>query len=448
MADATKIPFANLGIPEHLESKLDPNAPPKALKAMAMGLVPLSPDVQLPVLYVLATMEVPGLRKAAIRTLQKMPVRMIQDNLNMRTHAKVAEFIANFREPDPGLDERIAMLRVANDRTVALVAARAGPGLCEMLARNHERLLMSPEVFVSLHGNPDCSDALLARAESFLRMQGALPDVPAQRPFQAREPEEEAPVEDVVSAPAPVVEAVAAVAPAAPDAPERTGAATTETPSGIDLMAEVEAALRGEQSPSFVAAQEQSLAAFDLASIKHGEGFEDVGMSRFNFDFADLKDTFSWELTGDLESKSYEERNQVAESLEVRLQNMTVGQKIKLAYLGNKAVRSRLIRDRNKVVASAVVRSGRLSDTEVESFAGNKNLDGEVIREICNNNEWTRKYPVKVALINNPKTPVAQAVSMVSQMQKRDLLQLTRNRNVPSVITQAALRLYKQKYNR
>ncbi len=457
MAAPPKIPYAKLGIPAQLEDRLHPEAPKKALMAMAKGLMPMAPDVQLPVLYVLATMDSAALRKAAVKTLGRIPAKMVSDTISMRTHPKVLEFIAEFREPERALDERIGMLRSANDRTVALIAARADASLCDMLTRNHERLLMSPGVFVALYNNPACSDAHIARAESFLRMQDAMPEVPARRPFAG--PEDEAPAAEAAPAPAAPAPAPAGggldqagpepVAPVAPAAAAPSGPLAVEQDAGpIDLMAEIEAALRGEQSPTLVAAQERSLSTFDADAITHGEGFEDLGLSAFSFDFEDVADSFSFDLTGDMESKSYDERTEAAQSIDAKIRDMTVGQKIKLAYLGNKEVRSRLIRDRNKVVAGAVVRSGRLSDQEVATYAANKNLDGEVIREIASNREWIRKYPVKVALVNNPKTPVAQAVAMVSQMQKRDLLQLTRNRNVPSVVTQAAMRLFKQKYNR
>jgi len=93
-----------------------------------------------------------------------------------------------------------------------------------------------------------------------------------------------------------------------------------------------------------------------------------------------------------------------------------------------------------------VVKSGRMSDGEIVSVAGNRNLDSDVLREVAMNGEWTRKYPVKVALVNNPKTPVAMAMAMVSQLQKKELQALLRNHNVPSVVTQTAQRLYRQKH--
>jgi hypothetical protein len=124
---------------------------------------------------------------------------------------------------------------------------------------------------------------------------------------------------------------------------------------------------------------------------------------------------------------------------------MSVGKKLKLAYLGNKSVRSLLIRDRNKLVSVAVVKSGRLTDAEVLAHAGNRNLPDEALREIATNREWTRKYPVKVALVNNPKCPPSVSLSLVSQLQIKDLASLSRNRNVSSVVFTLAGKLAKQK---
>jgi len=107
-----------------------------------------------------------------------------------------------------------------------------------------------------------------------------------------------------------------------------------------------------------------------------------------------------------------------------------------------------LIRDNNSLVAAAVVKSGRCSEGEVKDFAGNRNLHNDVLREIAMNKEYTRKYPVKVALTNNPKTSIPVAMSFINSLQKQDLLSLTRNKNVPGVITQTALRLYKSKFQK
>ena len=77
--------------------------------------------------------------------------------------------------------------------------------------------------------------------------------------------------------------------------------------------------------------------------------------------------------------------------------------KIKLAYKGNKEARSILIRDTNKSVAVAVVKSGRLTDGEVASYAGNRNLADDGLRD--KHQQCIHSHPVKVALVNNPASP-------------------------------------------
>ena len=70
----------------------------------------------------------------------------------------------------------------------------------------------------------------------------------------------------------------------------------------------------------------------------------------------------------------------------------------------------------------------------------------DVIREIANNSEFMRKYSVKVALVNNPKTPRGKAISLIASLHKRDLQQLMRNKNVPSAVRKMAMQRFKEKY--
>lgn len=440
------IPYAKLGVPEALEARVAPHAPLQGRLALARGLVPIAPEAQLGVLYLLAADPEPQVAKAARAALNELPTKLLLGLISVKTHPKILEYLADQRPPEGPLDERLGMLRVCNDRTTELIAARADAGLCEQLCRNHERLLMTPGVFVALHANPACAEVHLNSAEAFLRMQQAMPSVPARRPFLSAIDEDDGLPPAPAPAPAPRAAPAAARAPEAraPSAPP----ADPLTPAApkIDLMAEIEAALRGERSPAFLAAEETGLDMFDLKRVTPQGRDADIGA--FRFDFADEADSFSWDLTQESGGSGDDDEGTTKStaSIERRIAEMSVGKKIKLAFLGNKEARAILIRDRNRVVAGAVVKSGRLTEQEVSSFAGNKNLDSEVIREIVANKEWTRKYPVKVALVNNPKTPVSEAVAMVSQLQKKDLMMLTRNRNVPSVVGAAAVRLFRTKY--
>ncbi|MFQ5669978.1 MAG: hypothetical protein ACE5HD_05595 [Acidobacteriota bacterium] len=125
-----------------------------------------------------------------------------------------------------------------------------------------------------------------------------------------------------------------------------------------------------------------------------------------------------------------------------RIQNMNVPQKIELAFKGTREERAILIRDQIKAVSTAVLKSPKLTETEVESFAGMRNLVEEVIRRIAEHREWTKNYAVIHALCKNPKTPVRQALPMLTRLNNRDLKMLGCDRNVGEVIRNTARKYY------
>ena len=132
-------------------------------------------------------------------------------------------------------------------------------------------------------------------------------------------------------------------------------------------------------------------------------------------------------------------------SLFALVQKMNVMQKIKLARMGNKEARGLLIRDRNKIVASAAIRSPKITHQEVEGFAKARNVSDEVLRIISNNRDWTRGYGVKVALATNPKCPVPTAMKFVNYLQEKDLRAIMKSKDVPSPIATHARRLLEKK---
>ena len=120
-------------------------------------------------------------------------------------------------------------------------------------------------------------------------------------------------------------------------------------------------------------------------------------------------------------------------------------QKIKLARIGGKEARSMLIRDRNRIVSSAVLASPKLTETEVIAYAQNKSISDDMLRIISNNREWTKNYQVKLALTMNPKTPTPQAVKFMNYLQDRDLRKLMKSRDVPNNVSAYARRLLTKK---
>jgi hypothetical protein len=128
-----------------------------------------------------------------------------------------------------------------------------------------------------------------------------------------------------------------------------------------------------------------------------------------------------------------------------RIGTMSVMQKIKLARMGNKEARGLLIRDKNKIVATAAIRSPRINDSEIAAYAKSRNLCDDVIRVIASNREWTRTYQVKLGLATNPKCSTPTAMKFLNHLQDRDLRQIMKSKDVPSAISTHARRLLTKK---
>jgi hypothetical protein len=122
---------------------------------------------------------------------------------------------------------------------------------------------------------------------------------------------------------------------------------------------------------------------------------------------------------------------------------LNTAQKVIMALKGSREQRTVLVRDPNRMVATAVLGSPRLTEAEVESFAGMRNISDEILRQIGMHRDWTKKYAVVANLVKNPRTPIGVSLSMVSRLNPRDIRGLTTDRNVPEVIRKQAQKFIK-----
>jgi hypothetical protein len=161
---------------------------------------------------------------------------------------------------------------------------------------------------------------------------------------------------------------------------------------------------------------------------------------------ASLPEDLLKEEEGEDEPRTAEEAEELNKKKLTMLQmlsSLTSGQKVALAQKGNKTVRMTLIKDPNKMVATAAIKNPGINAQEVMMVAGNRGVCDDVIRIIAQNAEWTRNYPIKVALVNNPKTPLGLALKFLPHLRPNDLKSLSMNKNVASALAQAARRLTK-----
>jgi len=132
-------------------------------------------------------------------------------------------------------------------------------------------------------------------------------------------------------------------------------------------------------------------------------------------------------------------------SLHSVISSLNVAQKVALAIKGNREAREILVRDTNKIVATAAIKSPRITDREVVNAAQSRAVCQDVIRIIAGSKQMVRSYQVKCALVFNPKTPIPIARSFLRYMNNADIKALARSRNISSVITKTAQQLLERK---
>ncbi|MEM9728343.1 MAG: hypothetical protein AAF997_07145 [Myxococcota bacterium] len=192
--------------------------------------------------------------------------------------------------------------------------------------------------------------------------------------------------------------------------------------SGIPMYEELKKAIRGQLIPE---PSEEPLPADDLF-------------------------TQALEEDGDRDAMQTDDADGTEETIEEfvplqsKIRNMNIGEKIRMALLGNAAARSILVRDPNRIVAMAAISSPAISETEAKNASQSREVSEDVLRYIGNKREWLRSYEIKRHLCNNPKTPLAMSMGFLNHLRRNDLRTLARSRGIPGPLKQAAKRRAKQ----
>jgi len=126
---------------------------------------------------------------------------------------------------------------------------------------------------------------------------------------------------------------------------------------------------------------------------------------------------------------------------DVPINDMTIPMKIRLAMMGNKFSRGQLIRDTNKMVVMAAIKAPQVTDLEAMKYAGNASLPEEVMAYIASRRDWTKKYGVKLALVQNPKTPLAASMRLLPHLRTKDKRTVARSKGIPTALAAQAKKL-------
>jgi len=144
-------------------------------------------------------------------------------------------------------------------------------------------------------------------------------------------------------------------------------------------------------------------------------------------------------ITEFLESDEFKEK---ALTTLQKINQLSLQERIKLAFTGNKSERMLLARDRNKFIALALIESPRISEEEVLILTKNRSAPKEVIVKICENKNWIRNYTIMLSLLKNPKIPIIKAPGFIKKLNQRDLFNLTLDKNIHPVVRNLARYFY------
>ncbi len=109
---------------------------------------------------------------------------------------------------------------------------------------------------------------------------------------------------------------------------------------------------------------------------------------------------------------------------------MGLPEKMRLAQSGDKEARSLLAREQNKLILSSLLQNPRISDQEILNFAKEKTIPEEILTLLSKRKEWMKKYPVRLALAQNPKTPLALSLRLIRNFRDTDLRKIAKSKDV------------------
>ncbi len=117
---------------------------------------------------------------------------------------------------------------------------------------------------------------------------------------------------------------------------------------------------------------------------------------------------------------------------------LTVTQKIRRAMLGTASERLLLVRDANRLVATAAVKSPLMRENEAVQISASRAVSEEVLRTIAQSREFSRNYQVKLNLVVNPRTPFTFASRFMPHLRDNDVRAIAKSKNVSGAISLAA----------
>lgn len=382
------------------------SSPAPMRKMAAQGLAPLPPRDLLVALYQLWVEPNGDCVDLANATVEKLPDTIINGALSdSKLPAGVLDLLGRKLMNNASLLEAVVRHPNTSDESTIGIARACSESICELIAANQQRWMACPGIVASLYHNRNCRQSVIHRVLEMATREGLDIKLPFMDEIR------EALTED-----------------SADDSRDnlfsKSIKAETEDPE-IGFVEDIDQ----EGGPESQHSAQHDVAKKSAANLG-SEGVSDCESSTRSISSSDMAS----------EKELSDETEDIGEEPAASLRSLKPMEKIRAALLGNKSDRAVLIRDTNKMVAMATIKSPRVREDEAIIYAADRSLSHDVIRYIANKRDWLKYYTIKFNLVMNPKTPMSRSLSLLGFLSQRDIQKVARSKNIPSALAKAAKR--------
>ncbi len=129
-----------------------------------------------------------------------------------------------------------------------------------------------------------------------------------------------------------------------------------------------------------------------------------------------------------------------------KIQDLTLGEKITLARTAPRAVVTFLRWQDEPEVVRALLRNSRLIEDDVMVMINEETTPDYILEAVATDFKWSLQYPIRVALVKNPRTPLRIALKFLSRLQKPDLRALVDAPHTSELLRRASQRIIDGEY--
>lgn len=388
-----------------VKAVIEGTAPMPAKLAAARGILPLAQNDLLEVLIALATGTDAELAKNARETLNSQDISELPSILQSKDVApRVLDFFAGQQNlPNEAYEAILQNPKTPEQSIIKFARASRIGEMLELLSLNQQLLIQNPSIIDAIIANPYRTAEAERRAseikrEFFEKERGAQ-QIANELRAQGKE-------------------------------------------AAAEFIEKAEFAENFEESDiSF----EDAIFLAEHIEVPDSE-IDDSWLSSLEFieeiyeESAEQREAIVNKILGDI---NLEEDSVSAERVSMinRILKMGMKDRVKLGMKGDREARNILIRDPNRIVAQAVINNSRITESEVEKIASMRSVPEDVLRLIAINRNWVRNYQIMHKLAQNPRTPISHVISILTRLQLKDLIGISKNRNVSDAVRRQAFRL-------